>query len=162
MGKLIELYDWLSQEGVFVFDRQLPFSDEKTKALTVKLERTNTWGIFIDAGRMDTDAERAASIYHEGGHYATGTTHEVCSPQDIIEKHEYKADKWAVQAAVSKEDLAIARAAGHREIYDLAEYFGLTESFILKVVCWYDHGNLDVDLYYPDAIREDSKGVAFS
>ena len=148
MGRLIDLFDWLSQEGVFVFDRQLPFSDEDTKALTVKLGKTDTWGIFIDAGRMENSAEKTVAVYHEGGHYATGTTHKLYSPQDLIGKHEYKADKWAVQHAVSREDLSAARCAGYQEIYELAEYFGLTEDFMRKVVCWYQHGNLDTNLYF--------------
>lgn len=150
MGKLIELYNWLSQEGVFVFDRQLPFSDDATKALTIKLEQTDTWGIFIDTRRMETSAEKTVAAYHEGGHYATGTTHKLYSPQDLIEKHEYKADKWAIKKLVPKDELEAAVNAGHTEIWDLADYFGVTEDFMRKTVCWYQNGNLDVDYYYPE------------
>lgn len=148
MGKLIDLYDWLSQEGVFVFDRQLPFSSAETKAVTIKVEKTNTWGIFLDEGRLNTMAEKTVAAYHEGGHYATGTTHEVYSPQDLIEKHECKADKWAIKKLIPKDELDEAVAAGYTEFWDLAEYFGVTEDFIRKAVCLYVHGNLATDLYF--------------
>ena len=105
----------------------------------------------MDCGRIDTTAEESVTLLHEGGHCATGTTHAIVSPFDLISKHEYKADKWAVQDAVSKEELEAARKAGYREIYELADFFNLTEAFIMKIVCWYDHGNLDVAYYYPEA-----------
>lgn len=148
MGKLIELYDWLSQEGVFVFDRQLPFSSEETKALTVKLENTNTWGIFLDLGRMETSAERVVAAYHEGGHYATGTTHKLYSPQDLLAKHEYKADKWAVKKLIPKDELQAAIKNGYTETWELADHFGVSEEFIKKAICLYTYGNLDVSAYF--------------
>lgn len=149
MRDLTELYERFEADGVFVFDRQLPFSNEQTKAVTIRINDSGTTGVFLDRGRIETSAEEAVTLLHEGGHCATGTTHSIVSPYDLIEKHEYKADKWAVQDAVSKEELNAARSAGYLEIYELAEYFNLTEAFMRKVVCWYDHGNLDVDTYFP-------------
>lgn len=87
-------------------------------------------------------------MLHEGGHYATGTTHEVCSPWDLVEKHEYSADKWAVEHAVTPEALDDAVAAGYTEIWQLADYFGVTEDFMRKAVCWYTNGNLAAELYF--------------
>ena len=148
MRELTDIYKWFEKEGIMVFDRQLPFSNEQSKAVTIRLRSSGITGVFVDRGRMDTTVEEAVALLHESGHCATGTTHSIVSPFDLIEKHEYKADKWAVQDAVSSEELEEARKAGYREIYELAEYFNLTESFMLKVACWYDHGNLDIDFYY--------------
>ena len=36
MEKLDKLYQWLSDEGVYLFDRQLPFSSNDTKAITIQ------------------------------------------------------------------------------------------------------------------------------
>ena len=149
MRELTELYERFESDGVFVFDRQLPFSNEQSKAVTIRINDSGTTGVFLDRGRIETSAEEAVTLLHESGHCATGTTHSIVSPFDLVEKHEYKADKWAVQDAVSKEELNAARSAGYLEIYELAEYFNLTEAFIRKVVCWYDHGNLDVNTYFP-------------
>lgn len=147
MEKLDKLYQWLSDEGVYLFDRQLPFSSDDTKAVTIKLNEAETWGVFMDTGRMDTKAEECAAAYHEGGHYATGTTHEVCSPYDLVEKHEHKAWKWAVENAISSGELDDAVANGYTDIWSLAEHFNVTPDFMRKAVCWYTYGNLDVERY---------------
>lgn len=47
----------------------------------------------------------------------------------------------------SKDELAEAVAEGNTEVWQLAEYFDVTEDFMHKTVCWYVHGNLAVDLY---------------
>lgn len=148
MEKLDNLYQWVQNEGVYLFDRQLPFSCEDSKAVTIRLNGNDTWGIFLDTGRMENSAEEKSTVLHESGHYATGTTHEVCSPFDLVAKHEYKANKWAVQRALSAEELDEAVADGHTEIWDLAEYFGITEDLMRKAVCWYTHGNLATELFF--------------
>ncbi len=149
MENLDSLYQWLDSEGVFVSDNRLPFSKKDTKATTIKLKPPyEIWGIFLDKSRLKTKAEEKSALLHEGGHYATGTTHEVSSPFDLVEKHEYKADKWAVERALSAEDLDDAIAAGYTEMWDLADYFHVTEEFMRKAVCWYTYGNLATELYF--------------
>ena len=147
MEKLDSLYQWLHEKGVYLFDRQLPFSNGATKALTVELKASNDYGIFLDKGRLKSKAEEVSALAHEAGHCATGATHELSSPFDLIEKHESKADKWAIERLVSSDELDAAVADGHTEIWDLAEHFGLTEDFMRKAVCWYTYGNLNVEHY---------------
>ena len=147
MEKLDKLYQWLSGEGVYLFDRQLPFSNEDTKALTIKLKETGACGVFLDKGRMQSRAEETSTVAHEAGHYATGTTHSLCSPFDLIEKHEYKADKWAVTRLVTHAALDKAVKSGIKEAWSLAEYFGVTEDFMKKAICFYKYGNLNPELY---------------
>lgn len=149
MENLTNLYRWLETEGVFLFDRKIPFSRKGTKAVTIRLKPPfEAWGIFLDKRRLKTAPEEKSALLHESGHYATGTTHEVCSPFDLVEKHEYKADKWAVERALSVEELDEAVANGHTDIWDLADYFGLTEDLMKKAVCWYTYGNLASELYF--------------
>lgn len=142
MESLTELRRWLMDEGVFLFDRQLPFHGGRTHAVTIRLA-DGTWGIFLDGDRLDTAAKEKSTALHEAGHYATGATHALCSPYDLVAKHEYKADKWAVQRAFSAQELDDAVAAGCTELWELAEHFGVTEEFMKKAVCWYQNGNLD-------------------
>lgn len=148
MEKLDSLYQWLQGEGVFLFDRQLPFSKDRSKAVTIRLNDGSTWGIFLDKGRIKTSAEEHSAVLHESGHYATGTTHAVTSPFDLVEKHEYKADKWAVKKLLSVDELDEAVADGCTEIWELAERFGVTEDLMRKAVCWYVHGTMKTDLYF--------------
>ena len=37
---------------------------------------------------------------------------------------------------------------GHTEMWDLADYFHVTEDFMRKAVCWYTYGNLATELYF--------------
>lgn len=149
MENLNSLYQWLDSEGVFVFDKRLPFSEKDTKATAIKLKPPyEIWGIFLDKSRLKTISEEKTALLHEGGHYATGATHEVSSPFDLVAKHEYKADKWAVERALTVDELDEAVAEGHTELWDLAEHFGTTEDFMRKVVCWYTYGNLSTELYF--------------
>lgn len=148
MENLDNLRQWLRDEGVLLCDQNLPFSDENTKAATIHLNASNTWGIFTDSQRYETRAEEKSVLLHESGHYATGATHELSSPFDLVEKHEYSADKWAVVRALSVEELDEAIALGYDELWSLAEHFDITEDLMRKAVCWYTHGNLAVDFYF--------------
>lgn len=149
MENLISLYNWLESEGVFLFDHKIPFSRKDSKAVTIQLKAPHeAWGIFLDKERLETVAEEKSALLHEGGHYATGATHEVNSPFDLVTKHEHKADKWAVERALSADELDEAVAAGHTEMWDLADYFGITEDLMRKAVCWYVHGNLATEFYF--------------
>ena len=147
MEKLNEVRQWLCDEGVYLFDRQLPFHNDTSHAVTIRL-RGNVWGIFLDGDRLTTTAQEKSAALHEAGHYATGTTHALDSPFDLVAKHEHKADKWAVQRALSAEELDEAVASGCTELWELAEHFNVTEEFMKKAVCWYTHGNLSADLYF--------------
>ncbi len=148
MEKLISFYEWLRNEGVMLFERPLHFSNPKTKSVTISLKATDDWGIFLDCSKIETLAEEKSIVAHECGHYATGATHTVSSPLDLVERHENKADKWAIKHLISREELDEAVKKGNTEIWELAEYFNVTEDFMKKVVCWYTYGNLDVDLYF--------------
>ncbi len=148
MKELLCLYDWLDQQGVFVFDRGLPFSNKNTRAATIQLDNKATTGIFLDKSQIGGAADEYSTLLHESGHYATGATHKLSSSLDLIEKHEYKADKWAVKNLLTESDLDEAVAEGNTELWQLAEYFGVTEDLMKKAVCYYTYGNLAADLYF--------------
>lgn len=145
MEKAPELYQWLYDEGVLLFDRALTFVNPKTKSTSIRLNDDGCWGIFVDAARIESRAEELVIMLHEGGHYATGTTHAVSSPFGLMEQHENRADKWAVKRLLSAKDLDEAVAEGCTEMWELAERFGVTQEFIQKAVCWYTYGNLNIE-----------------
>lgn len=74
---------------------------------------------------------------HEIGHCATGCTHKVSSQLDLIAKHEYKANRWAIEKYVPFEQLNLAMSNGYTEIWQLSEYFDLSEEFIKKAISYY-------------------------
>ena len=57
-------------------------------------------------------------------------------------RHENRADKWEIELLIGREALEMAVAAGHTEVWDLAEYFGVTEEFMKKAILWYQKGSL--------------------
>ena len=69
---------------------------------------------------------------HELGHCETGAFYNRYSKFDVISKHEYKADKWAVQRLMPVEELLSAVEKGYTEAWELAEYFGVTEDFVRR------------------------------
>lgn len=103
--------------------------------------------ILMDNQLITKTSEEKTHLAHEMGHCMTGSFYNVYSTLDIRQKHENRANKWAIENLISKQELDDAVAEGHTEVWDLAEYFDVTESFMRKVICWYKHGNLAVDLY---------------
>lgn len=142
MDRLLALYRKLNDSGARFYNWDL-LGD-----MVVTLEVNGDYGIFMDFGAIDDSAEEAVVVAHEGGHFSTGATHKLASAYDLIEKHEYKAWKWAVQNLITENDLDAAVSDGYTEMWELAEHFGVTEDFMRKVVCLYVHGNLDTELYF--------------
>lgn len=126
--KLIELYRQLHDDGAYFFERKMPVSFEDKKSAVIKLG--DDFAVFMDTAQVETIAEETELVAHECGHVATGTTHSVCSPLDLVEKHERKADKWAVHRILPPEEIRQAMEAGYKELWELAERTGRTEGFI--------------------------------
>lgn len=141
-NKIISLYNELNGAGVRFYHWDL----DELQAVT--MEQNGRYGVFMDFANIPTNAEELVIVAHEGGHISTGATHHVNSPYDLVEKHEVKADKWAIGRLVSEEELDQAVADGCTELWQLAEHFGVTEEFMKKAVCWYTHGNLASELYF--------------
>ena len=59
---------------------------EDTKAVTIELN--GQYGVFVDFDNISSTAEELVTIAHEAGHCMTGATHKICSPYDLIERHE--------------------------------------------------------------------------
>lgn len=133
---LISLYNELQREGIFVFE----YSQKTTKAVTIRNKRG--YGIFIDTDRIETAKEELSVLAHEYGHCASGATHAVNSPLDLIEKHEYKADKYASHKLIEPNELKSAIENGCTEWWQLSERFGVTEEFLRRAVYIYQREGL--------------------
>ncbi len=133
--RLTEIYSALYEGGVYVFDRKLPFESAGGAAAVVALGGDKA--IFFDSEKLETTAEEAVTVAHEAGHIMTGSTHYVNSPYDLIRRHEYRANKWAIKKLVPKDELDLAVKRGLREIWELAEYFNVTEKFMELAVSYY-------------------------
>ncbi len=142
MDQTLNLYNELNQRGAHFYLWDLG----EDSAATIELD--GRYGIFMDFDNIATSAEEQVVVAHEGGHVSTGATHAVSSPFDLVAKHEYKADKWAVQRLISAQALDAAVAEGCTDLHALAERFNVTEDFMKKAVCLHTHGNLSAELYF--------------
>lgn len=113
----------------------IPYSISFSSAATI--EYNHEYGIFVDFSRMKTISDITYALIHEVGHCATGCTHQVSSPLDLVEKHEYKANRWAIERYLPLELLNKAIKCGITECWELAEYFNLPEQFIKKALYYW-------------------------
>lgn len=135
--KTTELYEIAVHSGTEILCCDLP--------QTVSVSAVSCTGacyIGIDPLRIDTTAQERVHLAHELGHCETGSFYNVYSSLDIREKQEKRADCWAVSRLVPEEDFINVLAAGMVEIWELAEYFDVTEDFIRKAVEIYKEKNV--------------------
>lgn len=104
--------------------------------------------IGMDYGVLGDEATRRVHLAHELGHCKTGAFYNRWAARDVRQKHENRADKWAIEEMIPKAAYREALESGCTEVWDLAERFNVTEDFARKAVCWYTHGNLAVESYF--------------
>lgn len=141
MTDLISLYQYAEEKGIDVDW----FPMEMASSLSAPLP-DGTCAIALDPWKMHTVAEETVGLAHELGHCERGAFYNQWAACDIRKKQENRADKWAIRKLVPKSELSSAIEQGYTEIWNLAEYFGVTEEFMKKAVCWYKYGNFDTDM----------------
>ena len=104
-------------------------------------------GAHIFLSRSLCGVQEKEALAHELGHCKTGSFYNRHAALDIRQKHENRADKWAIRQLVPEDALDQAVADGYTDLPSLAEHFCVTVPFMRKAVCWYTYGNLAADLY---------------
>lgn len=143
MKTLQEIYHIAHKENIVV-DR---FALRSREALSIMDDSGNCY-IAIDPDKISCEADERTKMSHELGHCITGAFYNRYSNYDCRQRHENKADKWAILQLVPVDSLDDAVANGCTEISALAELFGVTEQFMRKAICFYVHGNLAEELYF--------------
>ena len=141
--EILALYDLAKQQNIEVI--QYPMSINGS--MSIMLEDGSCY-IGIDKSVQDGGVQERVHLSHEIGHCATGSFYNIHAAIDHRQRHENRADKWAIQQLITVDDLDEAIAQGYTEIWELAEHFGVTEDFVKKAVCYYVHGNVATELYF--------------
>lgn len=141
--RVLDLYTFAEKRNIAVIDTSLP----ETGSLSLMTDDGACY-IGMDQSVMDGDALERVHMAHELGHCETGSFYSIHAAVDYRQRHENRADKWAIKNLISVKDLDDAVADGCTEIWELAERFGVTEEFARKAVCYYVHGNLATELYF--------------
>lgn len=143
MYDVLALYNLAQQKNIEVL--QFPMSENGSMSI---MSEDGTCYIGIDESVQDGSTQERVHLGHELGHCMTGSFYNIHTAVDCRQRHENKADKWAILQLVPVDDLDDAVAEGCTEIWDLAERFGVTEQFMRKAVCYYVHGNVAAELYF--------------
>lgn len=115
-----ELYDIADKNNIAVYH----FPMKSAVAVSIP------GNIGIDTNKIETAVEETVRLAHELGHCMKNAFYNVKNICDLREKHEYKADKWAVNTVIPFENLMQAVNNGITEPWELAEHFDVTEEFV--------------------------------
>ena len=141
-----QLYRYAEMKGYDVY--QYPLGSTELESLSITEIADGKCYIAIDPSKSRSQADGFCKLLHEIGHCDRGAFYNQYSPLDVRRKHENTADKQAIRLAISAQELDRAVAEGYDQIWSLAEYFGVTEEFMRKALCWYVYGNLAAELYF--------------
>lgn len=137
------LYDFAKQQNIEV----VCFPLAETGSMSLMLD-SGACFIGMDSSVRDGGIQERVHLGHELGHCATGSFYNIYAAVDCRQRHENRADKWAIRKLIPVDDLDDAIADGCTEVWELAERFQVTEEFIKKAVCYYVHGNVAAELYF--------------
>ena len=137
------LYDLAKQQNIEVLSFPLPGNE----SMSVMLEDGRCF-VGMDESVRDGGVQERVHLSHELGHCITGSFYNRYAAIDHRQRHENRANKWAIRALIPVEELDDAIAEGCTEIWELAERFQVTEAFVRKAVCLYVHGNVAEELYF--------------
>ena len=111
------------------------FALPESKSLCGNMD--NRFFIAIDPDVFSRNSEERVSLAHEIGPCRTGSFYNLYSAFDIRQKHENRADKWAINCLIPEKELNKAISRGCHDVCSLAEYFCVTEDFVKKALKLY-------------------------
>jgi hypothetical protein len=124
--KLTYLYDDAQQNGIYII--YCPLGDMPS----IIAETGNRVGIGLNYNVILSTIEELYRLAHEVGHYHSGTYYKFTSSLQIRGQMEYRADAWMVNFLIPLADLRQAIDEGYSEVWELAEYFNVPESVVLR------------------------------
>ena len=118
------LYTIAEENNINVYEIKM----KKLKAISIPGK------IGLDKSKMQNESEVNVCLAHELGHQFKNAFYDISSTLETRERQEALAARWAVNELIPVEKLLDAFRSGHTEVYDLAEYFEVTEDFIREAV----------------------------
>lgn len=141
MFELSDFYTHCREHDIAV----IPFAGCPCPGATIR--DGTEYAIFLDFSKILTTRLMRGVCVHELGHAATGALHKVSSPFDLVERSEYRAQRWAAEHFLTEDDFRAAFAAGITELWELAEYFDLPEEDIKAAYCyWSERHGIDFNI----------------
>lgn len=129
--ELSDFYSYCKQNHVDV----IPYIGCPQPGATVR--DRDAYAVFLDFTKIRSTRLLRGVCCHELGHIATGALHKVESPFELVERSEYRANRWAAEQYLTAEAFRAAFAAGFTELWQLAEYFDMPEDDIKKALTYW-------------------------
>ena len=123
MDNLSRVYGKIHELGV-------TFINTDYDITAVTLEYKKNYGIFLNYKNFKNSLQEFKVLAHEYGHCKTGATHKVNSPYQLIEQHEYRANRAAVHEFLPFEKLINCMKSGNVEVWQIAETLDMPDDFI--------------------------------
>ena len=130
-----KLYLEAEQSGITVLcGAELPL----TKSVSLALPDGEMF-IGIDDSAMRTRADERVHLAHELGHCVTGAMYNIRCPVKTRGRCERIADAYAIKKLVDEDELGrvIDEREGDISVWELSEWFDVTEDFMRKAVEFY-------------------------
>lgn len=138
MFEISDFYDYCRKHHVDV----IPYMGCPQPGATIRDQ--GCYAVFMDFSKIRSTRLLRGVCYHELGHVATGALHKVDSPYELVERSEYRANRWAAEQYLTDEDFRSAFADGYTEPWQLAEYFDLPEADIKNALTyWTERKGID-------------------
>ena len=126
--QLSEVYQDAERQKAAIYSWEIGFADAAT------IEIGGNYAIFIDLRKCRSLNDYAWKLAHEVSHCATGCTHKLSSGFDLIEKHEYKANRRQIETYLPVEDLRAAARKGLREAWEIADELNVPQYAVEQAV----------------------------
>lgn len=126
---LYELYNDCERNNIEVY----PF---KMKS-NVKGIALPSGDIGLDVDKIENSIEEKEILAHEECHIIGGYFYNVYSPLSLRCQQEYRANKATIKKLIPKDELIEAVKSGLTEHWELAEYFEVSDKFMLNAMEYY-------------------------
>ncbi len=141
MFELCDFYKYCRENRIDV----IPFIGCPQPGATVR--DGDAYAVFLDFSKILSTRLLRGVCYHELGHAATGALHKVDSPYELVERSEYRANRWSAQTFLTEGDFREAFQAGYTEPWQLAEYFDMPQADVEKALrYWTEARGIDFNI----------------
>ena len=138
MFEISDFYGYCKENKVDI----IPFAGIPQPGATIRDQEH--YAVFLDFTKIKSTRLLRGVCFHELGHTATGALHKIDSPFELVERSEYRANRWSAENYLTAEDFRAAFACGCSELWQLAEYFDLPEADIQSALTyWTERKGID-------------------
>ena len=131
MFEISDFYGYCKNHNVDV----IPFDGCPQPGATIRDD--GFYAVFLDFTKIKSTKLLRGVCFHELGHIATGALHKVDSPYELVERSEYRANRWATETFLTEEAFREAFGEGYTELWQLSEYFDLPEQVIADALTYW-------------------------